>query len=80
MGDDDERQNLPPEAYDHLGDPFEIDDGWLRTASDDEKLTAMRSWFLTRYCDPAQETPYNGREGGYMFVHGGPYGPAEVLP
>jgi hypothetical protein len=40
----------------------------------------MRAWFLERYCDPAQDTPYNGREGGYQFIHGDPYDPADVLP
>lgn len=25
------------------------------------------------------ETPYNGREGGYLFIHGGPYDPSEEL-
>lgn len=35
--------------------------------------------FHTRYCDPAYETPYDGREGGYLFVDGGPYDPSEQL-
>jgi hypothetical protein len=40
----------------------------------------MRAWFLVRYCDPANETPYKGREGGYLFIYGGPYDPSDVLP
>jgi hypothetical protein len=32
----------------------------------------MRQWFLTRFEDPAQNTPYNGAEGGYLYIHGGP--------
>jgi hypothetical protein len=39
----------------------------------------MKAWFLARYCDPAEETPYNSREGGYLFVHGGPYHPGEEI-
>lgn len=80
LDDDDETFNLPPEAFARfVSHPFDIDDGWLRLADDDQTLTAMRSWFRGRFCDPAEETPYNGREGGYLFVHGGPYDPGEVL-
>lgn len=80
MDDGDDAQNLPPEAFDHSCHPIDIDDDWIRSASEDEQLTAMRSWFASRFCDPAEETPYNGREGGYLFVNGGPYDPSEVLP
>lgn len=76
--------NLPTEAFALPGSSaskaLDIDDGWLRLANDESKLTAMRVWFLSRYCDPAEETPYNGREGGYLFVQGGPYDPGEVIP
>lgn len=79
--DDDELGNLPPEAFDpfNVDGPFDPQDHWLENAPDDEKVIAMRAWFLARYCDPAHETPYNGREGGYLFIHGGPFDPAEVL-
>lgn len=40
---------------------------------------AMRTWFLSRYWDPANETPYNGREGGYLYVYGGPFDASEQL-
>ena len=30
-------------------------------------------WFRQYYEDPANETPYNGREGGYLYFYGGPY-------
>ena len=39
----------------------------------------MRDWFTDRYCDPVNETPYNGREGGYLYIHGGPYNPGDEL-
>ena len=38
----------------------------------------MRLWFLTRYCDPAHDTPY-GAEGGYLYIHGGPYTAEDAL-
>ncbi|WP_175673293.1 hypothetical protein [Burkholderia ambifaria] len=81
--DDNELSNLPPEAYGNVFDvegPFDPCDTWLETASRDEQVIAVRGWFLARFCDPAEGTPYNGREGGYQFVHGGPYDPADEIP
>lgn len=80
--DDDELGNLPSEAFDtfNVDGPFDPNDSWLSTANNDEQLIAMRAWFHAHYCDPAHETPYNGREGGYLFIYGGPFDPAEVLP
>lgn len=82
MDDDNELGNLPTEAFStwNVDGPFEPQDHWLETAEKDDQIIAMRAWFLERYCDPAQDTTYNGREGGYQFIHGGPYDPADVLP
>lgn len=77
--DEDELGNLPPEAFDPFGDPFDLSDAWLKHASQEFQLIAMRAWFKARYCDPAHDTPYNGREGGYLFINGGPFDPADVL-
>jgi len=74
--------NLPPEAF---GNTFDVDgsfdpnDSWLANATREDQLTAMRAWFLSRYCDPAEDTPYDAREGGYLFVHGGPHRPHDEL-
>lgn len=80
--DDNELGNLPPEAFNpwDVDGPFEPQNHWLETANRDEKIIAVREWFLARYCDPAHNTPYNGREGGFQFIHGGPYDPADVIP
>lgn len=82
MDDDNELGNLPPEAFSswHVDGEFEPEDHWLRMASKDHQIIAMRAWFLDRYCDPTHDTPYNGREGGFQFIHGGPFDPADVLP
>ncbi len=40
----------------------------------------MVNWFYENFEDPAQETPYNGREGGYLYIHGGPYEAADYIP
>ncbi|MCK9200494.1 MAG: hypothetical protein M0P59_09140 [Gallionella sp.] len=81
--DDCELSNLPPDAFSPFfnprEEPFDPQDHWLRTANKDEQRTAMREWFRARYCDPAHETPYNSQEGGYLFIYGGPYDPADVL-
>lgn len=45
----------------------------LEGLDDEERVDAMVNWFYENFEDPAQETPYNGREGGYLYVHGGPY-------
>ncbi len=82
MDDGDDLSNLPPEAMGNTFDvegSFDPNDHWLRTAEEEHQLIAMRAWFHARYCDPAHETPYNGREGGYLFVDGGPYNPSEEL-
>jgi hypothetical protein len=80
--DDNDLDNLPPEAFSswHVDSQFEPDDHWLSIAPRDQQIIAIRAWFLDRYCDPANNTPYNGREGGFQFVHGGPFDPADVLP
>jgi hypothetical protein len=81
LDDDNELGNLPPEAFStwNVDGPFEPQDHWLETAGKDDQIIAMRAWFLGRYCDPSHGTPYNGREGGFQFIHGGPYDPADVL-
>lgn len=47
--------------------------------TDDEAIELMEEWFHANYEDPAMETPYNGREGGYQYVWGGPYNASEEL-
>ena len=44
-----------------------------------EQLRVMREWFLANYEDPAQSLPYESREGGYIWIDGGPYDPHEEL-
>ena len=78
-----EISNLPPEAFSNGFDvdgPIDFDNQWLKDADSDDQLLAIREWFLARYCDPADETPYNGREGGYLYIHGGPFDPADKIP
>jgi hypothetical protein len=39
----------------------------------------MVEWFLTHYEDPVNNTPYDGGEGGYQYMCGGPYYAREEL-
>jgi hypothetical protein len=81
MDDDNELGNLPPEAFSSwdVDGPFEPQNHWLETARKDHQIIAIRAWFLDQFCDPAHGTPYNGGEGGFQFIHGGPYDPADEL-
>ena len=77
-----ELSNFPEAAFENAFDsdgPFVPNDLWLKKAEPEHQVIAMREWFLSRYCDPAIETPYISREGGYQYIHGGPYSPSEEL-
>lgn len=58
---------------------IEFSDKWLKEAETYDQLAAMREWFEERYCDPAIEMPYDGNNGGYQFIYGGPFHPSDVL-
>ncbi|MBK3433705.1 hypothetical protein JJD84_23150 [Pseudomonas fluorescens] len=75
----DERPELPEEAGSWAVEGFNPNESWLASAPRDLKIEAMRQWFCSRFQDPANDTPYNGREGGYQFIHGGPYDPDDEI-
>lgn len=70
---EDHYPELPEEAGVNTISGFEPNNEWLSSARLDLRHEAMRQWFLSRFWDPANDTPYNGREGGYLYIHGGPY-------
>ncbi len=41
--------------------------------SREKQLEIMKTWFLENYEDPAENTPYESGEGGYIYIFGGPY-------
>jgi hypothetical protein len=43
------------------------------------QLQMMRDWFFERFEDPAERTPYESAEGGYIWIWGGPYDAREEL-
>jgi hypothetical protein len=60
----------------HLG-PIPADS--LRKSEPEFQKEVMRTWFFQHYEDPAESTPYESREGGYIFIWGGPYDADEEL-
>jgi len=52
---------------------------WVSALTKTTIATHLVEWFRQFYEDPANETPYNSREGGYLYAHGGPYSAEEEL-
>lgn len=44
-----------------------------------EHIDEMKEWFLENYEDPANSCPYESKEGGYVYIYGGPYEAEDVL-
>ncbi len=40
---------------------------------------AIIRWFYSNFENPAESTSYNGREGGYLYIMGGPYDAREQI-
>jgi hypothetical protein len=76
--EDDDAIDLPPQAGRESAAGFEPNDAYLADASAQERQEIMRRWFLSRYQDPAMETPHSTEEG-YIYTHGGPYRADEEL-
>lgn len=46
----------------------------------EDRVEAMVNWFYENFEDPVHETSYDGREGGYLYIYGGPYEAADYIP
>lgn len=64
-----------------LLEDFEFGFGHEPDGPDDRQKTIdeMVAWFLANYEDPAENTPYVSKEGGYQYIWGGPYDAGEAL-
>jgi len=51
----------------------DFDFGLEHEPSEDPRTLEAIEWFQANFEDPAERTSYNGREGGYLWNHGGPY-------
>lgn len=45
----------------------------LRSSDRDFQKEVVKAWFLTNYENPAEHTPYESAEGGFIYIWGGPY-------
>ena len=59
--------------------PSLISESELCNYDRNKQLEVMSEWFLSCHEDPAERTPYESREGGYIWIWGGPYDPREEL-
>lgn len=57
--------------------PVSIDE--LKDGGTEFQVEVMRDWFTSKYEDPAQHTPYESKEGGYIYIWGGPYDAREEI-
>lgn len=61
-------------------DPYEFpSDDDLEGMSEEEQIEALVEWFHWNFEDPAEMTPYETREGGYIYIWGGPYNASDAL-
>ncbi|BCG76758.1 hypothetical protein [Mesorhizobium sp. 113-3-3] len=63
-----------------LSDPFQFpSDEALRDLDQREQVQSLLDWFFHNFEDPGQSTPYDGAEGGYQYIWGGPHDAREQL-
>lgn len=65
--------------YYETGSQFPLSKEALRDADRDTQLEVMEHWFRELFEDPAERTPYESAEGGYIWIWGGPYDAREEL-
>lgn len=51
----------------------------LKNKSKDYQIEVMKEWFFHFFENPAENTPYESKEGGYIYIWGGPYNAREKL-
>lgn len=51
----------------------------LSSADSETQLDVMEAWFRQNFEDPANRTPYESAEGGYIWIWGGPYDARDQL-
>ena len=56
-----------------------ISEETLRDADRETQRDIMEAWFRQNFENPAERTPYESSEGGYIWIWGGPYDAREEL-
>lgn len=57
----------------------EIPASSLKKMRKKQKISVMKYWFLERFENPVNGSPYETAEGGYIFIWGGPFDASEQL-
>ena len=65
--------------YDHPEYTHTISEAHLSKEDRTSQLDVMRTWFFQKYQNPVEECPYISKEGGYIYIWGGPYDAGEEL-
>ena len=65
--------------YWHNDSTYPVSTENVRDSGKDFQKEVMRTWFFENYENPAESTPYESAEGGYIYIWGGPYNASEVL-
>lgn len=62
------------------GDPHSgVTPSQLKRMGRERQREYVLSWFYRNFEDPAEQTPHESREGGYLYIWGGPYDAREEL-
>ncbi|MFA5778794.1 MAG: HEPN domain-containing protein [Elusimicrobiota bacterium] len=51
----------------------------IKDLDPDTQKNVMRNWFYSNYENPAEHTPFESKEGGYLYIWGGPFDAREEL-
>ena len=70
---------IPAEKMYWVDPDRQIGESALRNADHETQVKVLQTWFFARYEDPSENTPYVGSEGGYQYIHGGPFDAREEL-
>lgn len=68
-------EELPPGLL--IDDTIEL--RTLKQYPQNIQIAAICQWFFNNYCDPNENLPFNSQEGGFIWIHGGPYQADEVI-
>jgi hypothetical protein len=68
-----EREYLDPETG------RDVSAADLKALQPDDQKRIIKYWFLEHYENPAENTPYETAEGGYIYIWGGPHDADQVL-
>jgi len=62
-----------------IGDGPYVTPSRIRRFSKEFQKRLIANWFFDRFEDPGAGTSHNGSEGGYLYIHGGPYDAREAI-